>query len=559
MLPHTSRNILIGILALAFFLRIMGVGYGLPLWLISDEPPFPAATLKMMELKTLLPVLHEDEFKKIIYFPPYISYAYVAPFAAILGTEYLFFHGTSAEFKNFIVSDPSILFLFGRLLNVVLGTASVYLVYRVSKNIFKDEIAALAAAFFMATSLLLIDLSFAGRDWGPAIFLFSLLLYILTSERPAKRRYLLSALIAGFAFGVSLIAGFAMLFMLSWYLFYERHTVRQAFSDKTLWLTLLLFLALAAISIALFPFGFVFAKYTSAANPKSLAQLVHTLWYFFVPIFKSEPVLIVFSLLGLIFTYRRRRTYFWTVAAFLAAYEFLFYFTYHYHPRFTSYLFPLLATVAGYAAATVYREWNKKLAYSLLLPAFLLLLSAATALSVLAFKNDSRLSARQWAETHLPEGSKVITEARLLRLASEKSAIEEQKIIDPKSLRGVDLAEAAFDKNPHGYRSFHALNLYTVDNGGFFDTIASYAKERGYEYLIFDPFMDGERPERIEKLRKLGSEGTLLAAFGKNQKEYWLESGEFGNVFGLFALKQFGPRIEIYKINYEAAPRYGRD
>src|SRR3989338_3526296 len=165
--------VLVAILSPPFLLRVSGIGFGLPLWLISDEPPFTAATLKMMELKTVLPVLHEEAFKKVIYFPPYLSYLYLAPMSAILGLQYLSYDGPLAEFKNYVVSDPSLLFLFVRFLNVIMGVATVYLTYRITKNIFQRELAALAAAFFLGTSLLHIDLSFVGRDWGPAIFLRS--------------------------------------------------------------------------------------------------------------------------------------------------------------------------------------------------------------------------------------------------------------------------------------------------------------------------------------------------------------------------------------------------
>ncbi|MBI2406557.1 MAG: hypothetical protein HYV25_03170, partial [Candidatus Harrisonbacteria bacterium] len=57
---HMSRTtiLLIFILAVAFFVRIAGISYGLPMWLVSDEPPFIFGALKMMELRTLVPALH---------------------------------------------------------------------------------------------------------------------------------------------------------------------------------------------------------------------------------------------------------------------------------------------------------------------------------------------------------------------------------------------------------------------------------------------------------------------------------------------------------------------
>ena len=544
-----ARNILFTIIALAFLLRIGGVNYGLPLWLISDEPPFTAAAFKMIEMKTLLPVLHEEVFKKIIYFPPYLAYVYLPFFVTILGTKYLFWHGTLEAFKQFIITDTSAFFLFARILNVLLGTATVWLTYLVSKNIFKKELAALLAAFFLATSLLHIDLSFVGRDWVPVIFLFALALYFLTKEALSlQKRFLLGALISSLAFGVSLMAGFIMVFMLFWYLFFERHSFLEALKEKTLWKTLVLFLILGGISIAIFPFGFVFAKYTSAAEIKTFAEYLHLLWYFFVPIFTSEPALISGAALGLIAAWKYLRNFFWTIVAFLFTFETLFYFTYHYHPRFTSFLFPLLAILAGFGVSIVYEKWRGPIGAGVLTLAFVVPSASAISLSNLAIKDDSRSAAREWGLQHSPENAKVIVEARLLRLPSTKEAIEEQKTIDAGSLRQIDLAEATFEKNPHGWRQFHALNLYTTDNGEFFRSIVSYAGKNRYEYLIFDPYMEGAHPEYIASLRDLAKTGTLLAAFGSPQSEYSIETGVFGNPSGLLSLERFGPRVEMYKL-----------
>ena len=219
-LKISKKKILVIILGAAFFLRIAGINYGLPLWLIFDEPPFITAALKMIELKTILPALHQNEFKPILYFPPYLAYLYIIPYIFLLGVKYLFFGAGIKEFQNYIVSDLSQFFLLARLISVILGTLTVGLVYKISKNIFKKEWAALLASSFLAFSILHINLSFVARDWIAATFLFTLGVWFITHpDMPFKKRCLWGGLVAGIAFGVSLIAGFLMLFMLYWYIF----------------------------------------------------------------------------------------------------------------------------------------------------------------------------------------------------------------------------------------------------------------------------------------------------------------------------------------------------
>jgi len=549
MINHGGRWLLL-ILLLAFLLRLSGIAFGLPLWLIPDEPPFTAATLKMMELRTVLPVLHEEAFKKVIYFPPYLSYLYLPPFAAILATKYILFDGTLEQFKNYIVSDPSFLFLLVRFFNVIFGTLTVLLSYKISKNVFGRERSALLGAFFLAVSILHINQSFVGRDWAPVTFLFALAILLLThKDWSPKKRSILAALIAGISFGVSLMGGFIMAFILCFYLFYERHSLQDAIKEKTLYLVLFLFLILAAVSIAIFPFGFVFLHYTSVADPKSLAEFVWTALYFFIPIFRSEPLLVIGALLGLVFCYKHLRHYFWTVVSFIAIYIVMFYFTYHYQPRFTVFLFPLFAGLAGYGFSQFYDGLHFRARRLLAV----LVIGTATVFAmvfmVVVIKNDSRIAARNWVMTNLPEGAKIIVEARLLRLPTSKVAIEEQAAIDPLSLRQVDLAEKTFEKSPRGEKRFHALNLYTVSNADALLDFAEYAQKHEYDYLLIDAHITSGDVAGFEHIQALEQNATLLETFGKRQLSQSAESGAFSYPWEFFTMDRFGPELRLYRLN----------
>ncbi len=228
----TPKKILLLIIGVAFLVRILGINYGLPLWLVADEPPFVFGALKMMELKTLIPALHSDAFKAALYYPPFLSYFYLIPFSIFLGIKYLFIGGALETFKNIIIADPSGLFLIVRFLTAVLGTATVWLVYKISKNIFKSEAAALLSAGFLAFGFIHSDFSHWGRHWIPVAFIFSLVMYVLSREDfSPKRKYLMASLIAGIGAGVNYQMAISTIFILLWFIFYD-HLYPLKFSVK---------------------------------------------------------------------------------------------------------------------------------------------------------------------------------------------------------------------------------------------------------------------------------------------------------------------------------------
>lgn len=318
-----TRHWLYIILILAFLFRIGGLFYGLPLWLIGDEPSLVTGALKILELKTILPFLHQDELKATLYFPPYLSYLYMAPFAVLTGVKLIFFHGSFTEFKYYLMSDLSDFFILERVIHLLLSLTTVWLVYKAAKNIFKEERPAILASAFIASSVIHVYSAF--YHWGPAIFMFALALYFLTDERlPADRRYLIGAAISGLAFGISLIAGFIMLFMLYWYLFYEKHSLLDVLKEKYLYAALLIFVVLAGLSIAIYPYGFHLSGDNSLGQSKSFANYIAGIWHFFKPVIAFEPIISLFAAIGLFSAYQYRRGFFYAVILFLLSYASVF-------------------------------------------------------------------------------------------------------------------------------------------------------------------------------------------------------------------------------------------
>lgn len=542
-----TRVILFSILGLSFLLRLAGIGYGLPLWVVDDEPPFTLAALKMIQLRTLIPAFHLDEFRTILYYPSYLSYLYLAPFSLLLAIKFLLFGGAANQFIYHLTSDLSQFFLVARFLNVAMGAASVFLVYRISKEIFKDEFTALMAAFFLGTSLLHIAFSFVGRHWLPISFFLALILMILSINRlNLKKKYILALLTAGIGLGISPILIISFVLIFSWYFFFDKLPLFAILKDKYFYLVFAILVASLLLPGVLYPQSFGFKGDLTLGQPKTVWGIIQSPFLFLKPVILSEPVLAMFAGIGLLAIFLRFRNLFWPIFIFIYSYSALFYLFFRYEHRFVAPLFPILAVLAAFGFVNIYKKINNKIFIS----GFFLILAVplvlALRLSYLSHFNDSRIHLRQWVEKNIPAGSKILVYARLTRLPSSKEAIKEQELLDPQSLRKVDLAEANLEKRSGNF--FHALNLYSVGNQNFYDNLEKYVRDNGYQYLLMSE-ADFRGPGRWNDFKKIAEGGKLLKSFGYPQEDFSLSVGQLiGNPFRLFALKEFGPLVFVYKL-----------
>ena len=537
------------ILALAFLTRVVGLNYSLPLLVVGDEPASVFGTLKMMELKTLLPVLHLDEFKPLLYYPPYLSYLYLPFFAVLLGLKFLFLNVSLEEFKNLIVADPASLFLAARFLSVIFGVGTVYLVYKIGKNIFKAETPALLAAGFLALSILHVNFSHWARHWGFATFFFTLVFYILSRDDflPPKK-YLWAALAAGLGVGVNYQVGLSAFFILFWFLFYDRLSLRVHFKKGRVYAAGGLFLALAALAFLLYPPGLVVKSDSTLLAGHSLGGLAGSYGFYLGKLFEAEPLLLFFFMIGLIYLFLQESRFFWIALAFIFLYVAVFYFFFFIVERYILMLYPIFALAAGYGLYALYSSTDLKLRPAVLglgVLSFLFLLLVAIRFDLVLLKNDTRFQALEWVKTNLPPGSKIAVLASLTHLPTFPEAFSEQEKIDPASLRKRDLAELGLPDKFLFLPRYHALNLYAVTSESFFRTITNYLRENGYEYALYSP--------EFAKLRRadpaLETSGEVIKTFaGFEASDDDFTNGFGGGLGNLFLREANGPTIVIKKI-----------
>ncbi|MDP3784933.1 MAG: glycosyltransferase family 39 protein [bacterium] len=537
------------ILALAFLTRVAGLNYGFPLEVVGDEATSIFGALKMMEIKTFLPVLHLNEFKTLLYYPPYLSYLYLPFFAVLLGLKFLFLNVSLEEFKNLIAADPALLFLAARFLSVIFGVGTVYLVYRIGKNIFKAETPALLAAGFLSLSLLHVNFSHWARHWVFATFFFALVIYILSREdlSPPKK-YLWAALAAGLGVGVNYQVGLSAFFILFWFLFYNCPPLRSHLKKGWVYAAAGLFLTLVALAFLLYPPGLVVKSDSTFLAGHSLGGLAGSYGFYLGKLFEAEPLLLFFFMIGMIYLFLKERRFFWTALAFIFLYVAVFYFLFFTVERYILMLYPIFALAAGYGLYALYSSTGLKLRPAVLglgVLSFLFLLLVAIRFDLILLKNDTRFQALEWVRANLAPGSKIAVLASLTHLPTFPEDFSEQGKIDPVSLRKRDLAELGLPDKFLSLPRYHALNLYAVNSESFFRTITTYLRENGYEYALYSP--------EFAKLRRadpaLETSGEAIKTFvGFEASDDDFTNGFGGGLGNIFSREANGPTIVIKKI-----------
>jgi len=546
------RFILVGILVFAFLVRIVGVGYGLPLWLFDDEPSLVTSALKMFESKTLIPRLHQEEFKQLLYYPPYCSYFLLAPFAVIIGIKYLLFSGAWAQFINYLLVDASAFFITARLISIILGMMTIWLLYKTAKQIFQNETPALASAFFLASSITHINLSAFAIHWIPATFFVSLGLWIITNKHFSfRKRYLLCALATGIGFGFSVMSVFAVLFIPLIYIFVDKKAPISAIKERVLYQAFFIFITLAIMPAIFNQNSFGFSSDTTiAGNAKTFIGILLSPLWFFKPMTLLEPILVVFAVIGLCMLLKKKKYsgYALVISAFLIFYAMAFYIGFRFEERFLAPLIPTFSLAAGFGVFSLFSYAEKnKLALAVILIILSIPIAASIKLAWLKYRDDNRIQARHWIEQNIAPNTKIITYANLTRIASIPSAVTEQESIDSVSLRRADKAERSIEKTYRDIPSFHALNLYTVGNAAFFGMLDKYIKQNDYQYLLMSA-KPNDNMQFYDTFEQLKERAQPIAYFGKNNNLDYFTSGSIESIKKLFRAQSVGLPVIFYKL-----------
>ena len=163
--------LLAGILVGAALLRFLGLDYGLPHPLASDEEILVGGTLRMAQTMSFVPTL-DPGLATQLYYPVGLPYAYLLLFAPVAGLVYLFsgMPGLGA-LPGLLLDNLEYFFLAARLLSAAVGIAAVYVLYRLGTAMFRSPWAGLICAALLATSWFHVMLAHFARHWSATVFL----------------------------------------------------------------------------------------------------------------------------------------------------------------------------------------------------------------------------------------------------------------------------------------------------------------------------------------------------------------------------------------------------
>lgn len=533
------------ILALAFVLRIVGIHYGLPLTLVDDEPPFVLAALQMLQLHTVIPALHLDAFRSILYYPPYMAYVLLLPFAGTIGVLYLVSHLSFSLFTATLLTNLSPFFEIARLINVLLGTAMVYLTYRVTEAWIGSKSAATVSAFLMATSIIAEGLSMVGRHWLPTSFVFVCVCFILTRAALSDEKKIGYALVAaGLGMGISTILVFALIPIGLWFLLCSSLTFKEVSTSRRVWLSGFAFAALAIIPTLLYPLsqsfvGGVRVLHEAVTFSGILLAPYHALLLYAF----SEPVLIAGFLLGfsaLLLTKKRLAI---LIGVFFLLYVEILYTVGELEPRFLLPLVPLYALCGGYLFATLQKY---KLAVPVMLLVLCIPLATAVRFSTLVYANDTRALARaSILETRTPQDH-ILAFTRLATLPETKASVEALAQIDPTAVHKTDSAYETLNLT----NVPQSLTLNSVTNDAFFAKLPSYVKANHYTYFWYEPDADQGDAARHAAFEALLAHATLVKEWHGLGDAYSFTGTSFTASFLplLFTHATLGPDLYLYKL-----------
>jgi 4-amino-4-deoxy-L-arabinose transferase-like glycosyltransferase len=558
-LKAIKKNYLILILILlASLIRVWGINYGLPHFFIGDETSIAYGTFKMAELKTLIPALYPDQFRPM-YYPPLLAYIYLIVLAPVLGVKYLIGDFVNfTDFRNYLILNPTTVWITIRLVSVIFGTATIYLVYLATKELF-DKRAGLMAALFLAVSFLHLQQSHFARHWVPATFFAALIILfsVFIYKQPAKKYYIWLGVIAGLAFGLSYITCVSLVVFVLAHLMAGKNAswrisvIINKFKDKNFWLAILIFVTLAVVFVLLHPQEFtriLFGVDSGAREAKSLAGLSQAFLYHIKNLLNFEPLLFISAILGSIILWFKSKERLILLLSLPVIYILALYLFFHNEVRYIVFVLPVLAGLAGFALSFIFSQIRQPaLSVILLLIIFSYPLALGFYSDFLLTQKDTRILAVEWINQNISSASKIVTRFEDIKLIANKKAILNQQQLAPNSLRIQERVLLELEDSKYPKPAFNVLSLHFISKS-LPDDIYKYLQKNEYQYFVVEYW----HPDYLMEQDKIIIEPSkLLKEFKVKVDDNFLQdiTGNFYQpVFWLFKVKRLGPVIRIYQL-----------
>ena len=545
--PGVAGVLLLALLVLALALRLKGVAYGLPYSFVNADESIVVPKAFQAARGQLNP--------QFFFYPSLYFYLVAALYVLAAPVWWLLGHGNILGTTAF-VTDPGAHFLLGRLLSVAMGTASVYLLYRLGRDAFGRP-AGLIAALLLAVAPLHVAYSHMAVTDVTAVA-FSLLALVLLqlaatgTETPrsvvaTRRLLILGAVAAGLATSTKYNLGMLVLPATVAAVYACRPEAARRTAEGArgalVWMRLLtrrVYVPMAVAFLLASPFVVLdathflsdFARQNRIMDRGWLGfeHVGNGFWYNVTPNLTGAVgiVLVVLGAAGLGWALWRRTRLDVMVAPYTIVY-FVYIGTWkELADRYLLVIVPLLILLAARFCVDVVALWPRRrrvvapLVAAVLVAAFVLPLASSIAYDRTLSGADTREVAREWIQDNVPPGA-------LIAVENYGPPLVREDVVDHYRAAGLD---------PVAYRLIR-LQLPAPgvpERSRDLDRL----RERGVEYVVVSSRVRDRvlaapevYPAIVDFYRRLDAETELV-------KEFRPGPGERGPVLSLYRISDAG-------------------
>ncbi|MFA6227925.1 MAG: phospholipid carrier-dependent glycosyltransferase [Patescibacteria group bacterium] len=576
-----DNYLIISILGLGLLIRLWGVANDLPMIsTVADESLMIFPSIGMLARHSFIP-----EATLGTYFP-FLHYVYIVAFLPHIFWLFIVNGFSFLAVEKSIIFDLSGLTLMARLSSILMGTATIWLIYAISLKIFKRQLPAYLAALFFALDPLNVALSHVARVWGPQTFFIYLSLYFSLryfgdqDQKVKVRGYLITAIFILLSIGVNppgIFAYFLWLIIIAVYRFnldWKKY-FKFLFSKPSIFFHGILLLGGAAILslasgslILLYKDAYsVFFDAGSSAviSGHTVTRSVLPLWQKILLSFNTfwqyESVAIILFIPALFLIFRKDKKLF-----FFLSLSFLVFFICLNPPlinfvraRYLATMMPFIVLPAAWLSAEIFLRLKNK---NFLLALIFIGLIAAPALFLdlrndyLLARSSSNLDLYYWLKDNLKADERAFIFGNYL----SQDLLPSRELLAQIKKSAPDYYSARFkylSDNKSG--DWAGYNLYSE---GFLCRFSpEQIKQLKFKYLIISENSDLEINLAEFKICGLipvdlfNSNPVFIrdtAPFYKYSltDSYYIDGNLFAESYKpLLSIKQFGPRIRVYQIN----------
>lgn len=540
----------------AVVLRILGLWYGLPFPLVSDEEILIGGALRMAQTGQLVPTL-SPELATSLYYPVLLPYLYLLLAGGIVTVSWIAsgFPGLETIPQLGFESIGAIFFA-ARLTAAGFSVATCWFVYRLASGLYNSRAAGLVAAALAATSWYSVVLAHSARHWSATVFFIWLATWLAWRywQKPTARQALGLGLATGLGFGASYIGaaglGSALL----------AHFLRFRFASFNRMIGILFgVFAVLAVTFILLHFDAVHrllggdaARISTSRN----ASLLEFIRFYGERVWWAEAALVLAGLIGLPLAALRRPGGTAIVILGGLGWVTIIYFMVR-EDRFIMPALPCLAILAGggYAKAMELigaRAFYRALLTTIAIVAVAYSLLTTSWMSVLMARDDTRLQARRWLIEHASPTEPVVVQLAPVKVSANIEGLRDQHRAFPDSLDAEDrlhLAKPDTISKAATLRAVHVhRNMASTDG----DVLLATLREMGYRTYALAQRPDLPVYRFVEAVR---SAGSAVAVFQPSHRPDAPTAPDLrttilvdGPVTRLFRLERLGPPIEITRL-----------